>query len=139
MKSTFFKLTAISIKSAFVGSLLIMASCQPAETEQQAEESSTPETETAVTSAATEKRPAPEFFVVPEEMLKKRVWICEDGQSDIFHVQHDCPVLVQCKGRGSFRNLLITRAIEDYDRYNCQVCSKDLDIIFDQDAVRVLN
>lgn len=89
-------------------------------------------------TVATEKRPAPEFFAIPEEMLKKRVWICEDEQSDIFHVKHDCPILVQCKGKGTFRNLLLPRAIEDYGRYNCQECSEDLDFIFDQDAVREL-
>lgn len=118
---------------AFVLCLCAMASCQPAETADSAEAGAVAETATAAADT-TAKRPAPEFFVIPESMVRKRVWICEDGVADIFHVQHDCPVLVKCKG--SFRNLLLPRAIEDYGRYNCQECSKDLDDIFDKDAVR---
>lgn len=98
----------------------------------------TPGTETAAeaTSMAdtVETRPAPTFYVIPPDVAQKRVWICEDESSDIFHKQNDCPVLVQCKG--GFRNLSIHRAIETYGRYNCQVCSEDLDHIFDEDMVR---
>ncbi|MCX2740126.1 hypothetical protein [Pontibacter anaerobius] len=125
--------------AAFILALCTVASCQPAETEQQEQAPEVTEAPAQTAAVAAEKRPAPEFFVIPENMLKKRVWICEDGVSDIFHVQHDCPVLIECRGKGTFRNLVLPRAIEDYGRYNCQVCSKDLDMIFDKDAVREMN
>ncbi len=112
-----------------------LAACQPTETAQQ-EEVESVSAAASVVADTTARRPAPEFFVIPEEMLRTRVWICEDGVSDVFHVKHDCPVLIQCKGKGTFRNLVLPRAIEDYGRYNCQECSKELDFIFDKDAVR---
>ncbi|WP_299823989.1 hypothetical protein [uncultured Pontibacter sp.] len=87
-------------------------------------------------TAATTKRPAPEFFVIPEELVKKRVWICDNNTADLFHVKHDCPILIACKGKGTFRNMTLPRAIEDYGRYNCQECAKDLDHIFDEDMPR---
>lgn len=121
--------------AAFIVILCALASCQYSETDQQQETETTP-AEQEQTIAAANKRPFPEFFAIPKEMMRKRVWICEDGESDIFHVQHDCPILIQCKGKGSFRNLMLPRAIEDYGRYNCQECSKELDFIFDKDAVR---
>lgn len=83
------------------------------------------------------KRPAPEFFVVPAELAKKRVWICDNSTSDVFHVKHDCPVLLECKGKGTFRNVTLPRAIEEYGRYNCQECAKELDHIYDEDAIRI--
>ena len=79
-------------------------------------------------------RPAPEFFLIPQDIAKNRAWICVDEASDVFHTKNDCPVLVQCKG--SFRNLTLVRAIEDFGRYNCQECSPDLDHIFDEEMVR---
>lgn len=127
------------IISAFRNTLLLAVTCTVFACQEIAETEDTPETE-AVTSVSgtdtTETRPAPTFFVIPPDLADKRVWICENASSDLFHVQHDCPVLVQCKGKGSFRNLTIVRAIEDYGRYNCQVCSKDLNHIFDEDMVR---
>ncbi|WP_266202300.1 hypothetical protein [Pontibacter kalidii] len=122
--------------ATFILVLSVFAACQPTETGQQ-EKTTAATTQPAQTiTAAAAKRPAPEFFIIPEDMARKRVWICEDSESDVFHVQHDCPILVQCKGKGSFRNLILPRAVEDYGRYNCQECSKDLDLIFDKDAVR---
>ena len=105
-------------------------------TEQQSETTTTEATEAEATPVAS-KRPEPEFFVIPEDMVNKRVWICENETADIFHVKHDCPVLIQCKGKGTFRNVTLPRAIEDYGRYNCQECAKELDYIFDEDAVRL--
>ncbi|OKL40154.1 hypothetical protein [Pontibacter flavimaris] len=119
--------------SVFILALGALAACQPTETGKQEEAVATAAPAAPNTAV---KRAAPEFFVIPEDMARKRVWICEDGVSDIFHVKHDCPILVQCKGKGSFRNLVLPRAIEEYGRYNCQECSKELDIIFDRDAVR---
>ncbi|MBC5992662.1 hypothetical protein [Pontibacter cellulosilyticus] len=101
------------------------------------EETNTVEASATEATAVVDKRPAPEFFVVPAEMAQKRVWICENNTADIFHVKHDCPVLIECKGKGTFRNMTLARAIEDYDRYNCQTCAKDLDFIYDEDAVRM--
>jgi flavoprotein len=91
-------------------------------------------TDTVTAADAAAARPAPSFFVIPSDMAKNRVWICIEASSDIFHVKHDCPVLKQCKG--TFRNLTLTRAIEDFGRYNCQECSKDYDHIFDEQLVR---
>jgi hypothetical protein len=44
-------------------------------------------------------------------------------------------VLVTCNS--TFRNLTLTRAIENFDRYNCETCSGDLAHIFDENAVRM--
>ena len=121
--------------TTFILCIGAMSACQPTETADSEEAGAVTETAAAATDTIP-RRPAPEFFVIPEDMMRKRVWICEDGVADLFHVQHDCPVLVECKGKGSFRNLLLPRAIEDFGRYNCQECSKDLDVIFDKDAVR---
>ncbi|RAU82506.1 hypothetical protein [Pontibacter arcticus] len=82
-------------------------------------------------------RPAPVFFIIPEELDKQRVWICDGSKTeDVFHVKNDCPNLVSCKGKGTFRNISIHRAIEYFGRYNCDVCSKDLAHIFDENMVR---
>ncbi|MCC9135445.1 hypothetical protein ACFSKU_13965 [Pontibacter silvestris] len=111
-------------------------SCQPAENKDAVNET-TPPTETQAGADTTQKRPAPDFFIIPPELADKRVWICENGTSDIFHTQHDCPVLAQCNETdGTFKNVTLTRAIEAYGRYNCETCSKDLDHIFDKDMVR---
>lgn len=125
--------------AALILTLSFSVACQSEKTDTQEEaEVATAEAAAPAAAVVTEKRPAPEFFVIPEEMVKKRVWICEDDVSDIFHTAHDCSVLVQCKGKGTFRNLLLHKAIEDYGRYNCQECSKDLNVIFDSEAVRNL-
>lgn len=117
--------------------LLLAVACLVFSCQESAETADTLETVEAnsVSEAdTTEARPAPTFFIIPPDMADRRVWICENASSDIFHVQHDCPLLVQCKG--SFRNVTIPRAIETYGRYNCQVCSLDLDHIFDEEMVR---
>lgn len=80
------------------------------------------------------KRPAPEFFIIPQNMLKDRVWLCDDGVADIFHVKNDCPVFMSC--RATKRNVSLPRAIEDYGRYNCTTCSEELAHIFDEDMIR---
>lgn len=122
--------------AAFAVMLLTAGGCQSTPSEENAETAVVEEQAADTAAVATAARPAPEFYAIPEDMMNKRVWICEDGSADIFHVKHDCPVLIQCKGKGSFRNLLLPKAIEVYGRYNCQECSKEYDIIFDQDAVR---
>jgi len=139
MKPNAVTAVAGAVKSA-AGVLVLgaVSSCQPTGSSASEEAQAAAATPEATAPDTTAKRPAPDFFVVPQDMLKKRVWICEDEVSDIFHVQHDCPVLVECKGKGTFRNLLLPRAIEAFGRYNCQECSKDLDIIFDKDAVRTI-
>ncbi|GAB3201390.1 hypothetical protein ABID22_004054 [Pontibacter aydingkolensis] len=109
--------------------------CQ--ENAEQQEEADSIENSTADATPVVNKRPAPKFFVIPEDMVKKRVWICENQTADVFHLKHDCPVLIECKGKGTFRNVTLPKAIEEYGRYNCQVCAKELDSIFDEDAVRI--
>jgi hypothetical protein len=111
----------------------LLGSCQGAG-ENTTATTPTEATESVVTADTAAARPAPEFFVIPPHLAKARVWICEEASSDIFHKKHDCPVLKQCKG--GFRNMLLTRAIEDFGRYNCQECSKDLDSVFDEELVR---
>ncbi|MCJ8164532.1 hypothetical protein MKJ04_06710 [Pontibacter sp. E15-1] len=85
-------------------------------------------------AATTPTRPAPDFYIIPPEMAQDHVWLCIDNASDLFHEQHDCPLLVQCKG--TFRSVKLVRAIEDFGRYNCPECSQHLDHIFDEDMVR---
>ncbi|MDX5436527.1 MAG: hypothetical protein LPK03_04995 [Pontibacter sp.] len=122
--------------AAFTLMLFTAGACQSTASEENPANAVVEEQAADTAAVATAARPAPEFYAIPEDMMKKRVWICEDGAADIFHVKHDCPVLIQCKGKGSFRNLLLPKAIEEYGRYNCQVCSKEYDIIFDEEAVR---
>ncbi len=115
--------------------LVVTVSCQQQEPEQ--EETITEVATETPTTLASKKRPAPEFFVINnKDLATKRVWILEDGQSDIFHLKHDCPLLIAGKGKGTFKNVTVARAIEDFGRYNCQECSKELDHIFDENAVR---
>ena len=121
--------------AALLLALVATSSCEQQKTEQ---EEATAATKPETTLVA-EKRPAPTFFIIPEELAKKRVWILENGQADIFHLKHDCPVLIEGKGKGTFKNVTLTRAIEEYGRYNCQVCSKELDHIFDVDMIRMSN
>lgn len=119
----------ISRIALFIAMALSFTFCQ--QTEETATDSEVTESATA---PQPEKRPAPEFFVIAPDMAQNRMWICEDGSSDIFHTQHDCSLLVQCKG--TFRNVTLIRAVEDYGRYNCQVCSRELDHVFDEGMVR---
>ncbi|WP_242916935.1 hypothetical protein [Pontibacter liquoris] len=115
-------------------SMILLSSCQqtteekPPATAQQSAEMAPADT--------VQKRPAPTFFIIPPEMASKHVWLCENATADVFHLKHDCPVLVACRGKGTFRNVSLVRAIETYGRYNCQTCSKELDTIFDEDMVR---
>ncbi len=109
-----------------------LAACQPSDNTQQ---QTTPEEQAPVAVAdTTTPRPAPEFFIIPAQSAKNRVWICDDGYSDIFHIKNDCEVLKGCLG--TYRNVTLTRAIDHFGRYNCQVCSKELDHIFDEDLIR---
>ncbi|MHA6248786.1 hypothetical protein ACXYMU_12665 [Pontibacter sp. CAU 1760] len=119
----------ISRIALFMATALSLTFCQ--QTEETATDSEPTE---SATEPLPEKRPAPEFFVIAPDMAQNRMWICEDESSDIFHTQHDCSLLVQCKG--TFRNVTLIRAVEDYGRYNCQVCSRELDHIFDEGMVR---
>ncbi|MFD2514944.1 hypothetical protein ACFSRY_13790 [Pontibacter locisalis] len=137
MTLTLTKQAASTLKTAAIVIALFFGTiaCQQQKTEN--EEIPAPAPTEANASLVSEKRPAPTFFIIPKGMEKKRVWILEDSQSDIFHLKHDCPVLVTGKGKGSFRNLTMHRAIEEYGRYNCQECSKDLNHIFDEDMVRM--
>jgi hypothetical protein len=115
-------------------SLSMMASCQTPENE---DSQTLTQTETEVTADTVQAptRPAPEFFIIPKEMVKTRVWICQDYVSDIFHINRECELLRQCTG--TFRNVTLPRAVEDFDRYNCEVCSSELAHIYDEDAVRM--
>lgn len=118
--------------------LATSVACQQQETQEETAVEATEEAAAQATVVVGEKRPAPEFYYMPKDLTNKRVWICEDGISDIFHLKHDCPILIQCKGKGSFRNLQLPKAIEEYGRYNCQECSQELDHIFDENATRNL-
>lgn len=130
MTFTLFSKTRLALLLAITCSLF---GCQQADEEAAASQAENSAAD-AVADTQTPARPAPEFFLIPPDMAKNRVWICVDESADVFHTKHDCPVLVQCKG--SFRNLTLVRAIEDFGRYNCQECSRDLDHIFDEDMVR---
>ncbi len=84
-----------------------------------------------------QRRPAPEFFIIPPGLAKNRVWLCDDGVSDIFHVKNDCPLFMTCNA--TKRNVSLARAIEEYDRYNCPICSEELSHIFDEEMIRMGN
>jgi molybdopterin-guanine dinucleotide biosynthesis protein A len=124
-------------KSLFlIVTLFTVTSCDSHQDEQVTTEKELLQNDT-VALTAEPSRPEPTFFIIPKELVKQRVWIIEDGKSDLFHMEHDCPVLVAGKGKGSFRNVTLPRAIEEYKRYNCQECSKELDHIFDEDMIRM--
>ena len=114
--------------------LLLAIACSIFSCQQTDEAAAAAQSETLAADTPATARPAPEFFLIPQDISKNRAWICVDEAADVFHTKNDCPVLVQCKG--SFRNLTLVRAIEDFGRYNCQECSSDLDHIFDEDMVR---
>ncbi|ARS35942.1 hypothetical protein [Pontibacter actiniarum] len=139
MKRSFYLRPVQVLYSALIAFTLCTGlACQQQEAQEETAIEATEEAAAQATAVVGEKRPAPEFFFIPSELENKRVWICEDGISDIFHLKHDCPILIQCKGKGSFRNLLLPKAIEQYGRYNCQECSQELDHIFDEDVARTL-
>ncbi len=123
---------AMFLKYCLLFAVLFLVSCgQEVATK---EPQDTPD-ELAVTDT-TSRRPSPKFYIVPPNLAEQRVWICDNAVSDIFHITYDCPLLLACKGKGSFRNVVLLRAIEDYGRYNCQSCSKALDDVFDENKVR---
>lgn len=112
--------------------LIALAGCQTPDTETHHTEQET----IAVADTAQQQapRPKPEFYSF-KGLEKKRVFICMDGSADTFHQKHDCPVLVACNS--TFRNLTLPRAIENFDRYNCETCSADLAYIFDENSVKM--
>jgi hypothetical protein len=122
------------LKHTFAGFfflLVALAGCQPSDEQTAAQE-------TAAAHTLTEEkqpRPKPEFFLIPPDLAKKRVYICMDKSADTFHQKHDCEILISCKS--TFRNLTLTRAVEAFDRYNCETCSSDLAHIYDENAVRM--
>lgn len=123
-------LTRTSILALFLS--LILFSCQ--QSEDTNTEVATEIPTAAVDSLQQEKRPAPEFFIIPQELVKSRVWLCDNGVSDIFHVKNDCPVFMACDA--TKRNVSLPRAIEEYGRYNCTTCSAELAHIFDEEMIR---
>lgn len=112
--------------------LFSLAACQAPDN--QAQKTAAQEaTATADTLQQRQPRPKPEFYSL-KGVDRKRVYICMDSWEDTFHQQHDCPELVACKS--TFRNLTLSRAVEAFDRYNCETCSGDLAFIFDENAAR---
>lgn len=114
---------------SLLATVILLSGCQTSD-----EESNQTATGTSTTEERT-SRPKPEYFAIPPELAQKRVYICVDPADDTFHQKHDCAVLVACKG--TFRNLTLTRAIEDFDRYHCETCSADLAYIYDEDVVQI--
>lgn len=104
---------------------IALAGCQTPEQDTVATEVDT----IADTTPQKQPRPKPEFVNI-KGVEKKRVFICMDASEDTFHVKHDCALLVTCKS--TFRNLTLGRAVEDFDRYNCDTCSMGLAYIFDE-------
>lgn len=111
---------------------LMLAGCQPSE--EQATETTAQQAPAA--TQPVQKRPAPDFYIIPPDMVRDRVWVCDDAVSDVFHLKNDCPVLAGCSDQATFRNVSLQRAIEHYGRYNCQTCSLELDHIFDEGMIR---
>lgn len=111
--------------------LISLAACQSPDNETQ--QSETQQTVAEADTTARQPRPKPEFYSF-KGVEKKRVFICMDPTDDTFHQQHDCPVLVACKS--TFRNLTLPRAVENFDRYNCETCSSDLAYVFDENAAQ---
>ena len=91
------------------------------------------QTNVADSIAQKARRPAPEFHRIPTEMAGKRVYVCDDAHADVFHTKYDCEVLNTCQTVK--KNVTLIRAVEVYGRYNCEVCSKDLAVIFDEQKV----
>lgn len=112
--------------------MLFLFSCQPSESTET--DVATEAQTVALDSARQEKRPAPSFFIIPQDLVKSRVWLCDDGVSDVFHVKNDCPVFMTCNA--TKRNVSLPRAIEEHGRYNCTTCSAELAHIFDEEMIR---
>ncbi|MFD2247118.1 hypothetical protein [Pontibacter ruber] len=114
--------------------LAALFSCQSSGSQEEAV-AAPPQTETvAADTVQAALRPAPKFHKIPTDMAKKRVYFCNDEVSDVFHVKHDCPVLLQCKA--NYKNVTLLRAVEAYGRYQCDTCSKDLAFIFEEGNVK---
>jgi hypothetical protein len=120
------------ILTATLGLCLTMAACQSPDntTSEQAQNTAL----AADTTAQQPTRPKPDYYNF-KGVERKRVYICMDATEDTFHQKHDCPVLITCKGQ--FRNLILARAVEDFDRYNCETCSADLGYIFDENYAQM--
>jgi hypothetical protein len=124
-------------KHATAGMLLLLlslAACQSPDDNQTQQSETQQQTVAQADTTQRQPRPKPEFYSL-KGLEKKRVFICMDPTDDTFHQQHDCPVLVACKS--TFRNLTLPRAVEDFDRYNCETCSSELAYVFDENAVRM--
>ncbi|QCR21279.1 hypothetical protein [Pontibacter sp. SGAir0037] len=140
MQTTFHQKALKFVKTSISAAILFSAftACQGTESSDGTAATTDAQTEqiaTADSAVVKERRPAPDFYFISEDMRDKRVWICDDADKDIFHTVHNCDSLRGCNGK--FRNLTIVRAIEDFDRYNCQSCSSDLNDIFDENKVRL--
>jgi hypothetical protein len=115
--------------------MLFLFSCQPNDNPDTG--TSAEVKEELIDSLQQERRNAPEFYIIPPDMVKNRVWICDNEVSDIFHVKNDCPVFLAC--RTTKRNVTLARAIEEYECYNCMTCSEELNHIFDENMLRLNN
>ncbi|WP_187263329.1 hypothetical protein [Pontibacter beigongshangensis] len=111
------------------------AACQAPEQEHTDGTTAIDQTEAAAADSAAqqERRPAPQFHRIPTEMARDRVYVCDDANADVFHTKYDCETLNGCKTLK--KNVMLLRAVEDYGRYNCDICSKDLAVIFDEQQV----
>ncbi|NDK56696.1 hypothetical protein [Pontibacter fetidus] len=127
----FLKWSGKATALAIVCSTLLFA-CQSAEQPQ--EEANVATEQTAAAADTVQRRPAPDFYVIPPGMERKRVWVCDDASKDVFHTKNTCEALRPCNG--AFRNVSLQRAIEEYGRYNCEICSKELSDIFDDKKIR---
>ncbi|WP_018478963.1 hypothetical protein [Pontibacter roseus] len=112
--------------------LIALASCQSPDTDQPQAAAQQPTAK--ADTVQQQRRPKPEYYSF-KGVEKKRVYICLDESADTFHQKHDCPVLITCQS--TFRNLTLARAVEAFDRYNCEMCSADLAYIFDENAVQM--
>lgn len=133
----FLKNYAPLTRASLAGAMLcfFLVGCQGTENKDEEAAAVSTEEVTAADTTQVPRRPAPEFYVITPELKDRRVWICDDSNLDIFHVKNDCDYLRGCKG--TFRYMTITRAIEEYGRYNCENCSSDLAYIFDENAIRM--
>ncbi|MEJ8757421.1 hypothetical protein WG947_10460 [Pontibacter sp. H259] len=111
---------------------ILTTACQP--TEEKVVEEAVTVTNQVTAADTTERRPAPTFYIIPKGMERKRMWVCDDNMSDVFHKSNTCELLKGCTG--IFKNVSLQRAIEEYGRYNCEICSNDLADIFNENKVR---
>ncbi|MBC5772497.1 hypothetical protein H8S95_00330 [Pontibacter sp. KCTC 32443] len=108
-----------------------LAGCQPSE---QQETTTTAVEQTTAAADRVQRRPAPKFYIIPPGSERTRVFVCDNGNDDVFHKDGGCKVFTDCKG--TKRNVSLQRAIEEFGRYNCEVCSKELGDIFDDKKIR---